>query len=149
MSGWTPSGMRTPTTFSRPYASTHSAAITELSLPPEIPTTAVLPPQLFICARIQSSRAGMWSAALKSLRSYIACAPFLKFAVIVAQKSADCNGGSAEILISSVFSAHGCDKITRSGRAARRARAKAGEQGRRQSRRRGQAARRARRCRAA
>ena len=43
MSGCTPSGMSTPTTFSLPYASQHSAAMTELSFPPEIPTTAVLP----------------------------------------------------------------------------------------------------------
>ena len=46
----------------------------------------------------------------------------------IAQKSADCNGRSAEILISSVFSAHGCDKISRSGRAARRA-SQSGSQG--------------------
>ena len=65
MSGWTPSGMRTPTTFSRPYASTHSAAITELSLPPEMPMTSR-------CARVCSillARPAVWMEMISSHRS--------------------------------------------------------------------------------
>ena len=41
MSGCSPLGISTPITLSLPKASTQRAAVTELSLPPEIPTTAL------------------------------------------------------------------------------------------------------------
>ena len=43
MSGWTPFGMVTPITRSTPRASTQRPATTELSLPPEMPMTALHP----------------------------------------------------------------------------------------------------------
>ena len=43
MSGCTPFGMVTPITRSRPRASTHSPATTELSFPPDMPMTALHP----------------------------------------------------------------------------------------------------------
>ena len=43
MSNCSPLGISTPTTRSLPSASAHSAATTELSLPPEMPSTALQP----------------------------------------------------------------------------------------------------------
>ena len=43
MSGWTPLGIVTPITRSTPSASTQRPATTELSLPPEMPMTALHP----------------------------------------------------------------------------------------------------------
>jgi len=51
--------------------------VTLESLPPEMPTTAVLPPQAAIWARIQSMRPGSCSLALNSMvpRSFIVDLP--------------------------------------------------------------------------